>query len=301
MTDLVSQHALPCVQACGRRCGWVHRDVKPSNIMSSARAPPAVVAGYNTAARATWLQRGVTWKLIDFGSAMAVPANVCAGMPMMTTTQRLNWGWVVHTPAYAPPEDLLGTRPSNAAAAEGIETMASSGPAWVHPSNDMWSVGCVLYEAATGVQLVDVPRCRQLLLQTQQEQQLVLHEQQQQQVFPWWRGLGATSSRCSSSNSMVGSHVTPTSDSWTVQALVCNARAWLLQRVGHVRSLHCGLSAPGCSSSSSSSTGYDVSLPIDALEDEDIQLWQLTQMLGPPPSDVSLDFRNRQQHAPDSA
>lgn len=87
------------------------------------------------------------------------------------------------TLAYTPPEDLLGLLPvcgqpsgdgsssknGSSGQSSGTFKQPSLWPPWAHPGNDIWALGCVVYEAATGTKLFDAPRCKALLAQAHAE------------------------------------------------------------------------------------------------------------------------------------
>ncbi len=109
------------------RAGVVHRDLKPGNVMLSKSGA----------------------KLMDFGLARRAPAKVGSGLagspgasPMTATTQSPTVtqpltaeGSIVGTFQYMSPEQL-----------EGKEA---------DPRSDLWALGCVLYEMATGARAFD--------------------------------------------------------------------------------------------------------------------------------------------------
>jgi eukaryotic-like serine/threonine-protein kinase len=96
---------------CAHRSGIVHRDLKPGNIM---------------------LTKGGA-KLMDFGLARAIPMAAATGAPSVSPTASSPLtakGTIVGTFQYMAPEQL-----------EGKEMDART---------DLWPLGCVLYEMATG-------------------------------------------------------------------------------------------------------------------------------------------------------
>jgi non-specific serine/threonine protein kinase/serine/threonine-protein kinase len=97
VSDLAVQVLAALAAAHG--AGLVHRDIKPANILSAGKGH---------------------WKVADFGIAKSVQP---AGDDTMT-------GMVLGTPAYLPPERLLG----------GDAT----------PSGDLYALGVILYEALAG-------------------------------------------------------------------------------------------------------------------------------------------------------
>jgi serine/threonine protein kinase/Tol biopolymer transport system component len=117
-TDALLRTALEISDALDKahRSGIVHRDLKPGNIMITRQGA----------------------KLLDFGLARAV--LVPAGATDLTSTPTLTRpltteGAVVGTFQYMAPEQLEGKEPD--------------------ARSDLWALGCVLYEAATGKRAFD--------------------------------------------------------------------------------------------------------------------------------------------------
>ena len=69
------------------------------------------------------------------------------------------------------------TTTTTAAATQGY-------PPWAHPGNDMWSLGCVAYEAATGAKLFDAARARSLLLLHEQKRE----DSNESESVSLWKG-----------------------------------------------------------------------------------------------------------------
>ncbi len=147
---LPTHHPLTPRASRVRSRGWVHRDVKPGNLLraraagprSPTSATPALLGaadaanpGANGSGAAAAAHPGAQWKLADFGNACRVPLTTAggpAGPPLSAALgqQRRqpaeSGGWwgggggggggsgalaVMQTLAYAPPEDLLGLLP----------------------------------------------------------------------------------------------------------------------------------------------------------------------------------------------
>ena len=108
MQAIASQAAAALREA--HRAGIVHRDLKPPNLL---------LAGYSS-------DGDVSLRLTDFGIAKAIATDLDVDQPHPTGE-----GTFVGSPAYLPPEALLGRKPAG-------------------PDTDLWALACTLYEALTG-------------------------------------------------------------------------------------------------------------------------------------------------------
>ena len=99
--------------AAAHAVGLIHRDIKPGNLWLETRDSKTTPVGE------AWCLWGRT-KVLDFGLTREVESN----------TELTAAGWIAGTPSYMSPEQARG------------ET--------IDPRTDLFSLGCVLYEAAAG-------------------------------------------------------------------------------------------------------------------------------------------------------